>query len=72
VREHDDIPRRRRRCFNGDSTYARTGRLTEHERARLAELCEHADADPVVPGGGDRYSTWDTGDRGPRPTRSGW
>jgi RIO kinase 1 len=65
MRDHHDLPRRRR--FDSDPTYARTGRLTENERARLAELREEAYAEPAVPGGGDRYSTWDSGERGPRP-----
>lgn len=61
-----DQQRRRRSRFD-DETYARTGRITEAERARLADLREDAYSDPAVPGGGDRYSTWDTGERGPQP-----
>jgi RIO kinase 1 len=64
VRDHQ---RRRRGRFEDDNTYARTGRITEAERARLGELREDAYSDPVVPGGADRYSTWDTGERGPKP-----
>ncbi|GAA4662083.1 serine protein kinase RIO [Amycolatopsis dongchuanensis] len=53
-----------RRRFDDETPYARRGRLTEHERARLAALREDA-YEPEIPG--DRYSTWDTGERGPRP-----
>jgi len=55
--------RKRDRRFD-DDTYTRRGRLTEYERARLART---DDEDTAVPGGGDRYSTWDTGERGPQP-----
>lgn len=65
-----DQPRRRRR-FDDDTrsprTYTRRGRLTENERARLAELREDSYSEPVIPGGADRYTTWDTGERGPKP-----
>ncbi|WP_236793957.1 serine protein kinase RIO [Amycolatopsis sp. GM8] len=53
--------RDKRRRFDED-TYTRRGRLTEYERARLADEDEDK-----VPGDGDRYSTWDTGERGPEP-----
>ncbi|GAB2988837.1 phosphotransferase [Amycolatopsis acidiphila] len=62
-----DQSHRRRRRFDEDTTYARTGRITEAERAWLAKQREDAYSDPVLPGGGDRYSTWDTGERGPTP-----
>lgn len=58
---------RDRKRFDDDTTYARTGRITEAERARLAELREDAYSDPKIPGGGDRYSTWDAAERGPQP-----
>jgi RIO kinase 1 len=70
VREHDDYdipPRRRKRRFDDEPEPVRTGRLTQEERARLSQLREDAYAEPNVPGGGDRYSTWDSGERGPRP-----
>ncbi|WP_235022633.1 serine protein kinase RIO [Amycolatopsis alkalitolerans] len=53
--------RDKRDRFDND-TYTRRGRLTEYERARLAESPEQD-----LPGDGDRYSTWDTGERGPQP-----
>ncbi|WAL64174.1 kinase [Amycolatopsis cynarae] len=69
MREHKDLsPRRRRRRFTDeDPAYTRRGRLTEAQRARLAELREEAWAQPEIPGGGDRLSTWDSGVRGPEP-----
>jgi RIO kinase 1 len=77
VREHeypeiDDVPARRtRRQFDDEPEPARRGRLTENEKARLALLREDAYAEPELPGGGDRWSTWDRGERGPQP-RPGW
>ncbi|HVV12512.1 serine protein kinase RIO [Amycolatopsis sp.] len=62
---------RARRRFDDETPYTRRGRITEQERARLAELRETAYAEPEIPGGGDRYSTWDTGERGPHP-RPDW
>ena len=54
----------KRSRFDDDTPYTRRGRLTQNERARLAALREdtHDGLDT-----GDRHSTWDTGDRGPRP-----
>lgn len=43
----------------------RRGRLTDEERDQLAALREERRA--AQPDGADRWSTWDTGERGPRP-----
>ncbi|CAM05124.1 serine protein kinase RIO [Saccharopolyspora erythraea] len=53
-----------------DEEQARRGRLTEEERERLAALREEPEPRPL-PGDADRWSTWDTGERGPLP-RPGW
>jgi RIO kinase 1 len=45
------------------------GRLTEHEKARLADLREGTAADR--PPHGDRWSTWDVAEHGPKP-RPDW
>ena len=55
---------RKRRGFDDEPT--RRGRLTEEEREHLAALREEPEPQPL-PDGGDRWSTWDTGERGPRP-----
>nr|WP_165968190.1 RIO1 family regulatory kinase/ATPase [Saccharopolyspora elongata] len=44
----------------------RRGRLTEEERALLAALRDEPEPQPL-PDGADRWSTWDTGERGPGP-----
>ncbi|MGP4018201.1 serine protein kinase RIO [Saccharopolyspora sp. 5N708] len=44
----------------------RRGRLTEEERERLAALRDEPEPQPL-PDGADRWSTWDAGERGPRP-----
>jgi RIO kinase 1 len=62
-----DEPMRRRRPRPADYQTTRRGRLTEAERARLAQLREDAYTDPVAPDDGDRLTTWDTGERGPHP-----
>lgn len=73
MRQHDyeyfdDSPARRRRARFGDEPAPnRIGRLTEAERARLAHLREDAYAEPEIPGGGDRWSTWDRAQHGPAP-----
>lgn len=74
MREHeypeiDDVPARRksRRRFDDEPEPTRRGRLTENEKSRLALLREDAYAEPELPGGGDRWSTWDRGERGPQP-----
>lgn len=54
-----------------DPQSRRSGRLTEQERARLAALRESALADPPLPPGADRWTTWDEGEQGPHP-RPGW
>ncbi len=45
----------------------RQGRLTEHERAVLAELREDTASDADAPPNGDRWSSWDRAVHGPRP-----
>jgi len=72
VRQHDfdddPTPRRRHRPrFDDARKPIRSGRLTEAERARLARLRDDDYAEPVIPGGADRYSTWDRAERGPLP-----
>jgi RIO kinase 1 len=61
------------RSFEGefDQGSTRAGRLTEHERARLAAVRESALAGPALPPGYDRWTTWGDGEQGPRP-RPGW
>ncbi|QUH06355.1 kinase [Saccharopolyspora erythraea] len=49
-----------------DEEQARRGRLTEEQRERLASLREEPEPRPL-PGDADRWSTWDTGERGPLP-----
>ncbi|MDA3643604.1 phosphotransferase [Saccharopolyspora indica] len=49
-----------------DDEPIRRGRLTEEERDRLAALRDEPEPQPL-PGGADRWSTWDTGERGPQP-----
>ncbi|WP_435828659.1 serine protein kinase RIO [Saccharopolyspora shandongensis] len=49
-----------------DDEPMRRGRLTEEERTRLAALRDEPEPQPV-PDGADRWSTWDTGERGPAP-----
>jgi RIO kinase 1 len=55
--------------FDPEST--RAGRLTEHERARLAAVREIMLAGPELPPGADRWTTWGDGEQGPHP-RPGW
>jgi RIO kinase 1 len=76
VREHDfDEPsiskNTRRRRFDDEPAPARSGRLTQDERARLARLREDAYTETAIPGGGDRWSTWDDAAQGPLP-RPDW
>jgi RIO kinase 1 len=79
VLEHDfdqlhDQPANRKsrhRRFDDEPAPARSGRLTTDERARLARLREDAYAETTIPGGGDRWSTWDDATRGPLP-RPDW
>lgn len=61
------------RTFEGDfdPQSTRAGRLTEHERARLAAVRESALAAPELPPGADRWTTWGDGEQGPHP-RPGW
>lgn len=54
-----------------DPTSTRAGRLTEHERARLAAVRESEFAAPELPAGADRWTTWGDGEQGPTP-RPGW
>jgi RIO kinase 1 len=61
------------RSFEGDFDpgSTRAGRLTEHERARLAAVRETILAGPELPPGADRWTTWGDGEQGPQP-RPGW
>jgi len=61
------------RSFEGDfdQESTRAGRLTEHERARLAAVRETMLAAPPLPPGTDRWTTWGDGEQGPHP-RPGW
>jgi RIO kinase 1 len=59
-------PRRRSAVQPG-----RRGRLTEYEKAALAELREDAGSDADKPAYGDRWSTWDNAEHGPKPW-PGW
>ncbi|MBB5155632.1 serine protein kinase RIO [Saccharopolyspora phatthalungensis] len=56
--------RPKRRRF--DDEPLRRGRLTEEERERLAALRDEPEPRPL-PNDADRWSTWDSGERGPRP-----
>ncbi|MFJ8815369.1 serine protein kinase RIO [Amycolatopsis thermoflava] len=72
MREHDfedftPRSRRRRPRFDDEINPVRSGRLTEQERQRLARVRDDSYAEPAVPGGADRYSTWDSAEHGPRP-----
>ncbi|WP_116101753.1 serine protein kinase RIO [Amycolatopsis thermalba] len=73
MRQHDfaedPTPRSRRRRPRSDDEFnpIRSGRLTQDERERLARLREDSYAEPEIPGGADRYSTWDSAEHGPRP-----
>jgi RIO kinase 1 len=62
VREYDDdldtFQKRNRR---------RRNRLTEHQRAQLADLCEDRASDADIPPHGDRWSTWARAEHGPTP-----
>lgn len=79
MREYDfdadsDLPtteRRRRRAFADQPEPRRRGRLTEHERARLAGLRDDTASDADRPPHGDRWSTWGQADHGPTP-RPDW
>lgn len=79
MREHDfDEPsyaknskNTRRRRFDDEPAPVRSGRLTLDERARLARLREDAYTEKAIPGGGDRWSTWDDAAKGPFP-RPDW
>lgn len=59
---------RHRRHFDDEPAPSRRGRLTENERARLSDLREDAYTEPEIPGGADRWSTWDRSTHGPAPT----
>jgi RIO kinase 1 len=67
VREHDfdsRVPKKRR--LDDEPEPVRRGRLTEHEKSRLARVRDEALlAD--VPDGGDRWSTWGDAEHGPKP-----
>lgn len=57
---------RKPRGAAGDGVRTRRGRLTDEERDQLATVRAEATA-AALPGGADRWSTWDTGERGPQP-----
>ncbi|SHF36242.1 RIO kinase 1 [Streptoalloteichus hindustanus] len=67
----DDAPRAqrmRRRRSDDEIGPQRRGRLTAEERDLLALRREDAvTEDGILPPDGDRWSTWDDGDQGPRP-----
>lgn len=72
LEEPHSRPRRTRRArFDDEPEPTRRGRLTEDERARLARLREDAYTETAIPGGGDRWSTWDDAEHGPHP-RPDW
>ncbi|GAA1280412.1 RIO kinase 1 [Pseudonocardia aurantiaca] len=62
-------PGRRRRRFDDDGPARRRGARPDPDG--LAELDERADTDPDGPPSGDRWSTWDGAEHGPRP-RPAW
>lgn len=69
---HDlaDEPVRRKagkRRFDDEPEPRRSGRLTQEEKARLAQSRADSYAEPDIPGGGDRWSTWADGEQGPAP-----
>ncbi|WP_158893137.1 serine protein kinase RIO [Amycolatopsis anabasis] len=70
---YDTAPRQKRRKprFDDEPAPSRAGRMTEEERGRVARLREDAYTETEIPGGGDRFSTWDEGERGPEP-RPDW
>ncbi|GAA1991659.1 serine protein kinase RIO [Amycolatopsis minnesotensis] len=63
--------RRKNRKPKFDDERSRSGRMTEEERARIARLRDDAYAEPEIPGGADRYSTWGEAEQGPKP-RPDW
>ena len=78
MRKHDfddlaDAPVRRKAGkhrkprFDDEPAPERSGRLTEQEKVRLANLRDDAYTEREIPGGGDRWSTWADGEQGPRP-----
>lgn len=77
MRQHDfedfgTRPSRRHRArFDDEPEPARRGRLTENERVRLAKLRDDAYTENQLPGGADRWSTWDDAEHGPLP-RPSW
>ncbi|MEU4803398.1 RIO1 family regulatory kinase/ATPase [Actinosynnema sp. NPDC023587] len=58
--------KRRGTRADDEPTPNRRGRLTEEARHRLARVRDEAET-ADVPEGGDRWSTWDTADHGPKP-----
>jgi RIO kinase 1 len=61
VREYDDPETFEKRGRK------RRNRLTEYQRAQLADLAEDLASDADAPTFGDRRSTWDRADHGPTP-----
>ncbi|RZQ64846.1 serine protein kinase RIO [Amycolatopsis suaedae] len=64
--ENAPVRRKQRRArFDDEPAPARSGRLTEAERVRLADLRADAYTETDIPG--DRWSTWDAAEHGPAP-----
>jgi RIO kinase 1 len=59
--------RRGRKQADDQPAPRRRGRLTEHERARLAALRQDTLSDADAPPHGDRWSTWGQAEHGPAP-----
>jgi RIO kinase 1 len=68
----DPSPRRsrRRRFDDEDELPLRRGRLTDHERDRLAASRDESANALEIPDGADRWSTWGQGEAGPSPLPS--
>lgn len=72
--DDDPMPARarRKRKLDDEPQPQRTGRLTEGEKDRLANMRADAlTADIELPPGADRWSTWGDGEHGPHP-RPDW
>ena len=71
--DSDDLDpfEKRRSRRRTDVQPRRRGRLTEYEKATLADLREDAGSHADRPTFGDRWSTWDTAEHGPKPW-PGW
>lgn len=75
MRQHDfdeeSFQRKPKRRHFDEPAPSRRGRLTENERVRLSIIRKDAYAEPEIPGGADRWSTWDRSTHGPAPL-PGW